>query len=165
VTRTDRFGHVLLTVVDEIMIENSSRGTETTDTEGWMKALAVLRTFFQEFKKVRMAGFSAKQLPNVTRQLGHVWWHVLQCHRLMETFTATKVLGHPSILPVLTNHLDRYRTAKSVFEKLTKQHRDLSAVVQAISSAVARLTGRADNQGGGGGGRRRGANGGANGVG
>jgi hypothetical protein len=51
VTQTDQFGHVLLTVVDEIMIENSSRGTETTDTEGWIKASAVLRTVFQELKK------------------------------------------------------------------------------------------------------------------
>jgi uncharacterized membrane protein YgcG len=158
----------LLTIVDEIMIENSSRGTETTDTEGWIKASAVLRTVFQEFKKVCMAGFSAKQeLPNVTRQLGHVWWHVLQCHRLMDEFMATKVLGHRSILPALTNHLDHYRTAKSVFEKLAKHHRDLAAVVQANLSAVTRLTGRAGNQGEGRGGRRHagGGNGGANGGG
>jgi hypothetical protein len=167
VTRTDRFGHVLLTVVDEIMIENLSRGTKTTDTEGWIKASVVFRTVFQEFKKVCMASFSAKQLPNVTQQLGHIWWHVLQCHRFMDEFTTTKILGHPSILPVLTNHLDCYQTTKSVFEKLAKHHRNLGAVAQANSSAAACLTGRAGNQGGGGGGRRRagGGNGNTNGGG
>lgn len=156
VTRSERFNNLVITVVDEMMSENNSRGAETSDTEGWTKVCAVLKTMYQQFKLVRMAGLSAKQIPNVRRQLGTVWWHVLQCHRLMNEFTSTRILGHPSILPVLTNHLDRHRVSTTVFNRLIRKHGTLDSLATTQGVAISKLQGRVGNTGGGGGGGRGG---------
>jgi hypothetical protein len=68
----------------------------------------------------------------------------------MDEFDKVDIRKHPSIIPVFTSHLDRYRVTKTTHSALASQVKKLDTLLSSVSSKVDKINGARGNQGGGG---------------
>jgi hypothetical protein len=146
--RSYDFGIKILNTIDNMSTEYRSRGGEITLEEEWVVISGVIRQMFREFRTVRRAGAAAA--PGSPGSIGATWWYVLQTHRIMDEFDKVDIRKHPSIIPVFTSHLDRYRVTKTTHAALASQVKKLDTLLSSVSSKVDKINGARGNQGGGG---------------
>ena len=140
------FAGILLGVIDSMWTEYAARGSEVQPAESWLIICAVVRQLFRELRNVRRPGASC--VPGSAASIGATWWYVLQTHRVMEEFTTIGIRRHPSIIPVFTSHLDRYRVSKSTHGTLASQVKKLETSVSSLNTQVQKLNGARGNAGG-----------------
>jgi hypothetical protein len=147
--RSYDFAIKLLGVIDTMWTEYASRAGEIQGHEAWIVISGVVRQLFRELRTVRRPGAAA--IPGSASSIGSTWWYVLQTHRIMDEFDAVDIRRHPSIIPVFTSHLDRYRVTKTTYAGLVTQVKKIDSLLTTVSAKVERLNGARGNAGGRGG--------------
>jgi hypothetical protein len=104
----------------------------------WSYVCTLGRIVFDELYKVRN-GPSRFPLPTAHSPTvaGKILWSTLQCHRLMNEFVHQDFRLHPSIAPVLTNHLLEIGVFSDQFDALAKRVDNLEKNEKKLGDEVA----------------------------
>ena len=108
------------------------------DAECWRLTSHAVRTVFRDLAEVRSV---AKRLGGVltpVQKASYYVWATLQAHRIMDEYLARDFKNHPSIAPMLNQHLFECRVPLTVFQSLQREHSQLKTQLAEVRAVADR---------------------------